>query len=253
MNCGPPKRNATALHERAANGSLPAHQTMDLDTLDWIAENRPPFTSAPPRLSPRAVMLTPDASWFTDPQQAGSLHGIGHNARVSLLASVLANEHGLDRDHALALCAAAAVHDCRRRGDRNDPGHGQRAAQWFTAHTGTVTAALDHLVPPAALARAALAISLHDVPYEAFTPEQNDAYRQAPHLVDLLKAADAMDRYRLPLTRWWPDPTRLRIAVPPWLHPLAFDLLVRSERARLEGATPHQALDHARQTLTRGQ
>jgi hypothetical protein len=62
-----------------------------------------------------------------------------------------------------------------------------------------------------------------------------------------------MDRYRLPLTRWWPDPSRLRIAVPDWLHPHAFDLVVRSEKARLEGATHNQALDHARQRLTRGQ
>lgn len=253
MNSRSPKPNVTALHELAKAGSLPAHQAMDLDTLGWIARNRPPSTTIPPRLAPQATMLVPDAAWFTDTRLADSLHGIRHNARVSLLASILAAEHGLDQDHTVALCTAAAVHDCRRLGDRDDPGHGQRAATWLTTNAGVVTAALGHPVPPAPLVRAALAISLHDVPYEAFTAAQDSAYRQTPHLVDLLKAADAMDRYRLPLTRWWPDPSRLRIAVPGWLHPLGFDLIVRSEKARLDGATHNEALDHARQSLTRGQ
>ncbi|MFC8075532.1 hypothetical protein ACFUN8_08315 [Streptomyces sp. NPDC057307] len=253
MNSGSPKPNVTALHELATNGSLPAHQAMDPATLGWIARNRPPFTGSPPRLSPQATMVIPDAAWFTDTRLADSLHGIRHGARVSLLASVLAAEHGLDLDDTLALCAAAAVHDCRRRNDRADPGHGQRAATWFTTNEGIVTAAMGHQIPPTPLARAALAIGLHDVPYEAFTTAQDRAYRQAPHLVDLLKAADAMDRYRLPLTRWWPDPSRLRVAVPHWLHPLAFDLVVRSEKARLGGATQDRALAHARQTLAHGQ
>ncbi|MFD3485781.1 hypothetical protein [Streptomyces sp. NPDC058665] len=253
MNSRSPKPNGTALHELATSGNLPAHQSMDTATLDWIAHNRPPFTSAMPRLSPQTTMLVPEAAWFTDTRLADSLHGIRHGARVSLFASVIAAEHGLDKDHALALHAAAAIHDCRRRNDWADPGHGQRAATWFTANEDLVTTALGRQLPTAPLARAALAISLHDVPYEAFTKPQENAYRQGPHLVDLLKAADAMDRYRLPLTRWWPDPSRLRVIVPSWLHPLAFDLVVRSEMARLEGATQNRALAHALQTLTHGQ
>ncbi|MER6171831.1 hypothetical protein, partial [Streptosporangium sp. NPDC001681] len=63
--------------------------------------------------------------------------------------------------------------------------------------------------------------------------------------VDLLKAADCLDRYRLPLTHWWPDPSYLRITVPSWLHAVAFDLVVRSEQARFDGATHHDALTHA--------
>jgi len=60
---------------------------------------------------------------------------------------------------------------------------------------------------------------------------------------------DCLDRYRLPLARWWPDPSHLRIVIPAWLHPVAFDLVVRSEQARLDGATNHGALIHASQHL----
>ncbi|MGV9963279.1 hypothetical protein ACWDU3_05070 [Streptomyces olivaceus] len=94
---------------------------------------------------------------------------------------------------------------------------------------------------------------MHDVPYDRFTTLQKRAYRQAPHLVDVLKAADCLDRYRLPHTRWWPDLTRLRITVPDWLQPAAFALIVRSEQAALDGATDACALAAARRSLTPGQ
>ena len=181
-----------------------------------------------------------------------SIHGIRHNARVSLLAGLLAQEYGLDRDHTAALCAAAAIHDCRRRDDREDHGHGWRAAAWFTENPAAVSL-LGRQLPPNLSAQATSAIGLHDVPYSAFTPEQNHDYQRAPHLTDLLKAADCLDRYRLPLTRWWPDPSQLRILIPAWLHPVAFDLVIRSEQARLDGATNHGALIHARQILSAGQ
>ncbi|MFJ9522784.1 hypothetical protein ACIRPK_31620 [Kitasatospora sp. NPDC101801] len=226
---------------------------MDQDTLTWIAGNRPEASAAPPTLPHPPLMLVPDVTWFAQPQLVDSIHGIRHNARVSLLAGLLAQEYGLDRDHTAALCAAAAVHDCRRRDDRDDPGHGRRAASWFTRNQHALTLMLGRELPPDLSQQASAAIGLHDVPYAGFTPQQNLAYRRAPHLIDVLKAADCLDRYRLPLTRWWPDPSHLRIVIPAWLHPVAFDLVIRSEQARLNGATNRGALIHASQILNPAQ
>ena len=253
MTSRTPQRNAASLRELAENRSLPAHQLMDQDTLTWIARNRPEITAAAPTLPHPPLMLVPDAAWFADARLVDSIHGIRHNARVSLLAGLLAQEYGLDHDHTAALCAAAAVHDCRRRDDREDRGHGWRAAAHFTANPTAVSSLLGRELPPNLSAQATSAIGLHDVPYSAFTPEQNHDYQRAPHLTDLLKAADCLDRYRLPLSRWWPDPFQLRILIPAWLHLVAFDLVVRSEQARLDGATNHGALIHARQNLSPGQ
>ncbi len=222
---------------------------MDQDTLAWIARNRTEASATPPTLPHPPLMLVPDATWFEQPRLVDSIHGIRHNARVSLLAGLLAQEYCLDLDHTAALCAAAAVHDCRRHDDRDDPGHGQRAALWFTRNQHAVTTMIGRELPPDLSQQAASAIGLHDVPYADFTPQQNFAYLRAPHLIDLLKAADCLDRYRLPLARWWPEPSRLRIVIPAWLHPVAFDLVVRSEQARLNGATNHGALIHASQLL----
>lgn len=241
------------LHELAAAHRLPAHQVMDQVTLGWIVDNRPANFDAAPSFPRPGVMLVPPRSWFAAGRLADSLHGIRHNARVSLIAALLAEEHGLEGDDVTALCAAGAVHGCRRRDDRSDAGHGQRAASWFLHHTDTVTEAMSRPVPPAVLHRAAEAIAVHDVPHDDFTASQQRAYQAAPHLVDVLKAADCLDRYRLPLRRWWPDLARLRIPVPDWLPPAAFALVARSEQAALDGATHHHALTTARHSLTRGQ
>ncbi|MFC9328611.1 hypothetical protein [Kitasatospora sp. NPDC057015] len=224
---------------------------MDQDTLARIAGNRPTAAAAPTLPHP-LPMLVPDAAWFARLEAPDSIHGIRHGARVSLLVHLLAREHRLDDRRTTALAVGAAVHDCQRRNDRADNGHGKRAADWLTRHHSTVTEHLESDLPTDLLEPVATAVALHDVAHSAFTPAQTDAYQRARPLVDLLKAADCLDRYRLPLTRWWPDASQLRVDVPPWLYPLAFDLAVHSEQARLDGATQLEALDHARQRLITG-
>ncbi|WP_242000065.1 hypothetical protein [Streptomyces klenkii] len=234
------------LKDLADRRVLPAHQQMDHGTVEWITEHRPAtFPAIPPLPQYQPMMLAPDASWFTCVEQSDSLHGVRHCARVSLLASVLAHEQGLYGDTAAALCVAAAVHDCRRRDDRTDAGHGRRAARWFAKNAASVCACFGLRLSADCLVQATTAVALHDVPYEEFTPAQVRAYRRAEQVTDLLKAADCLDRYRLPAVRWWPDPSRLRTPVPDWLYPFAFDLVVRSERARLDGAGHEAALIHA--------
>ncbi|MER7671827.1 hypothetical protein ABTY61_25675 [Kitasatospora sp. NPDC096128] len=240
-----PEAADAPLRVLAETRRLPDHQHMDQHTLSWIAGNRPAGPSAPATMPHRPALLVPDASWFAGPVGFDSVHGILHNARVGLLVQLLAQHHELGRDQALALATAAACHDCRRHHDRHDPGHGERAARWLVGNLDTVTRAFGVPVPTETIT----AVALHDVPYDAFTDTQVSAYRQSPHLVDLLKAADAFDRYRLPLRRWWPDPGRLRVALPPWLPPVAFDLVVHSEQARLDGANHGEALEHALHTV----
>ncbi|GGU43097.1 hypothetical protein [Streptomyces violascens] len=243
----------SSLRELAQQRRLPAHQLMDHVTLKWIESNRPANFDAEPSFPRPGMLLVPPPAWFTQERSADSIHGTLHNGRVGLLAALLAEEFGLDTEDTAAACIAGIVHDCRRHDDRADPGHGQRAATWLLRHADTVTSAIDVPVPAATLERAATAVALHDVPYENFTSRQERAFRTCPLLVDVLKAADCLDRYRLPRTRWWPDTSRLRLALPDWLPAVAFALVTRSEQARLDGADPAQALTDARQTLTPSQ
>ncbi|MGW7446653.1 hypothetical protein [Kitasatospora sp. NPDC054795] len=236
-----PQPGNAPLRALAETGRLPDHQYMDRTTLAWIAGNRPSGPGIRATMPHRPLLLVPEGSWFARREAVDSIHGVRHGARVALLVQVLAHLHGTDSGRTQALAVAAACHDCRRHRDRDDPGHGQRAARWLANNTATVAAALGTAPTPEAIT----AVDLHDTAHHAFTDDQANAHRQHREAADLLKAADALDRYRLPLARWWPDPGRLRLPVPAWLHPVAHDLVVRSEQARLDGATDTQALEHA--------
>ncbi|MGR6924204.1 hypothetical protein ACU635_58925 [[Actinomadura] parvosata] len=242
---------AVPLRELALQRCLPPHQAMDQPTLTWIAENRPAETTRTMAVPDLPIPLLPDVAWFAREQAADGIHGVRHNARVCVLAGLLAQLHHLEPEQSAALCLAAAVHDCRRHNDRADLGHGRRAAAWLSRHHPDVTATFGLTLPVEVMAAASTAISLHDVPYPDFSSTQASAYRRAESQTDLLKAADCLDRYRLPLPRWWPDTSRLRVTVPAWLHGVAVDLMLHSEQARLDGASHRDALTHACQIISR--
>ncbi|MFJ6380091.1 hypothetical protein ACIQI7_08835 [Kitasatospora sp. NPDC092039] len=244
-----------ALHELADQRRLPDHQVMDRATLEWIASHRPPIASGPASaLPPGLHVVVPAEDWFADPTLADGLHGMRHNARVSVLAQVLAARHHVDAEATLALAVAAAVHDCRRLDDRTDAGHGERAARWLSEQHGAVTTffRLPDLTGQL-LAAATTAIALHDLPASATPPHRRCADPRARTVADLLAAADALDRYRLPALRWWPDPARVRTPLPKAAHALAFRLVLDSEHARLDGASHSDALHHALDRPTREQ
>ncbi len=233
------------LHELARSGQLPAHQAMDRPTLEWIKEHEPFNAAAASLLAAPPVLLIPDEAWFITPRQADGNHGTLHGARVCLLAGLLADRYGMGKVKTAALMLAAAVHDCRRLNDQADPGHGSRAASWMLHHHKTLTGRFGRVLSMVDIRAASAAVRLHETDYEAFSAGQLRAYRSAEQLTDLLKAADCLDRYRLPSRRWWPDTSRLRVDVPGWMHRAAFDLVVSSEQARLDGAMAAEAIRQA--------
>ncbi|MEY9958893.1 hypothetical protein ABH932_004656 [Streptacidiphilus sp. MAP5-52] len=236
---GPPP--VGSLHDLAEQRLLPDHQRMDHATLDWISA-QPPEGPEPPTL-PSEPPLLPVPRWFATTQGPDGIHGLLHNARVSHLAAILAAEHQLAPEVRLALRVAAAVHDCRRLTDRDDPDHGRRAGQWFLHHHQTVTASTGHgALPEDLVALAATAVAQHASPPRLPSGQELHDPRGAEFVTRLLRTADALDRYRLPLTRWWPDHGRLQLQPPAWLPRYAHRLVVTTERARLDGATHRQAL-----------
>jgi hypothetical protein len=225
----------------AARGQLPRHQYMDRSTVAWIGDHRPDLPRVPwPALRPRSRDLlarsAPPARWWADQGLHASLHGVRHALRTAALAAVLAEWNGLDDADAATVTVAAAVHDCRRRHDRDDPVHGARAATWLTAEADAVWGHFGLTADPRLTARAATAVRLHDLPYGAFTREDRADAARTGRLTDVLKAADALDRYRLPKLTWWPDARYVREPAFDHLRGLAFDLVLISERAHLAGA-----------------
>lgn len=241
-----PENSQPSLIDQARAGQLPPHQYMDAPTLDWIIASRPNLPQ-PQSLPDRLPVTTPcpDASWFTEPAVAHSIHGVRHCARTALLCALLANARGASPQATREAVIAAAVHDCGRTHDRGDEGHGERAAAWFRTHVGRVLGVLEPDAPLVDSRRIADAVALHDIPYEAFTPHQRHRYERSRLQCDLVKTADALDRYRLPKTKWWPQNRYLRLIPTDEMHATAFDLVVATETRWLAGMTSAEAVTRA--------
>ncbi|MEF9904756.1 hypothetical protein [Streptomyces sp. P9-A2] len=239
-----------SLIDLAAQGQLPLHQHMDQATIAWISDNRPdlPQATRPALRPPSQGLLTRSGLptlWLADPRLYTSLHGVRHAMRTAALAAVLAEANGLDDADTATTIVAAAVHDCQRRHDKDDRGHGARAAIWLAANADTVWGHFGLTATPRRIVQAATAIRLHDIPYEAFTADDRTDHTRAERITDVVKAADALDRYRLPKLKWWPDAQYIRELAFDQVRSLAFDLVLISEKAHLAGASSPEAVFYA--------
>jgi hypothetical protein len=233
----PPTEN---LVELAACKQLPHHQYIDHATVTWIDANRPDFTDdLVLRLRPASQQLLHGsaipAGWWAEARTTDSLHGVRHGMRTAALAALLAEDAGLNVDETADLVLAAALHDCRRLHDKDDRGHGARSALWLTKNADRVWGHFHLTATPLRIDRVATAVRLHDVRYSDFSPDDRTDHARTENVCDLLKAADALDRYRLPKLSWWPDTAQVRADAFDRLRATAFDLVVRSETAHLAG------------------
>lgn len=234
----------------AARKALPEHQYMDAATVAWIASQRGdipdwpriPILTLPP-IAWRVVESAPiPPSWHAEPRLAESIHGTRHLLRTAALAAVLADLHQLDEHDTATLVIAATVHDCRRVHDKDDTGHGERGATWLIEHAPEVFRRFGVDSTPERAQTAAVAVRLHEVPYVDFTDHDTTDHAAAEAVSDLLKTADALDRYRLPKRTWWPRNEFLHVIAPSWLHRLAFELVVETETARLDTSESAKAV-----------
>ncbi|MEV6074518.1 hypothetical protein AB0L80_05350 [Streptomyces sp. NPDC052069] len=242
--------SVASLIDLAARRQLPLHQHMDYATVVWISDHRPVLPSASASaLRPQSKELLARSGlptrWWADPRLYTSLHGVRHAMRTAALVSVLAEANGLDDTDSATAILAAAVHDCQRRHDKADCGHGARAAIWLAANADTVWSHFGLAATPRRIVQASIAIRLHDIPYEAFTADDKTDHTRAERITDVVKAADALDRYRLPKLKWWPDARHVREPAFDQLRGLAFDLVLISERAYLAGADGTTAVGYA--------
>lgn len=239
-----------SLVELAVRKQLPRHQYMDRATVRWIAANRPdlreitvePLPEASQRLLHRAAV---PAGWWLESRVTGSIHGIRHGMRTAALAALLAQEAGMDEAQTSDLVVAAAVHDGRRVHDQDDRGHGARTSSWLAQNADTVWQHFGLTATTARTNRAAVAVRLHDVPYASFSAADEADYAEAKQLCDMIKSADALDRYRLPKLSWWPDAAHVRLDSFERFRATAFDLVVRSESAHLDGLGSAEAVEVA--------
>ncbi|HEV3157383.1 MAG TPA: hypothetical protein VGZ00_08585 [Candidatus Baltobacteraceae bacterium] len=234
---------ARSLMAQAANKTLPMYQYMDAATLAWIASHRNERPAMPlrpirrlPPLAQRLLNAAPiPVSWHAETRLVDSIHGTRHLLRTTAFAAILAQLHKLNQYDTESLLVATAIHDCRRVHDKEDIGHGERGGAWLTEHADETFGffGIDRTINQTQ--QAAIAVKLHEIPYSLINVFHRIAYDRSNQIIDILKTADALDRYRLPKLKWWPNDDLLRVVPPPWLHRIAFELVVETEMKWLEG------------------
>ncbi|OGM21568.1 hypothetical protein A2714_05030 [Candidatus Woesebacteria bacterium RIFCSPHIGHO2_01_FULL_38_9] len=220
--------------------ALPLHQYMDKETLVWIKENNP-FKDTSDTLNgyhkvfdhtinERIINYIPKKEWFLSPH-ADTIHGYRHILRVTIHSLNLGSSFG-DEVQAVA-GIAAMVHDLRRKDDKGDQEHGKRAAIWFRNHVGEIEQCCGITLSEQYIQDIYYTILYHEIPYEIC--EKSDNYKKHKTSVDILKAADALDRYRLPKLKWWIQDSLLRSKTSKKLKRFAFNLVATSEDSYLSG------------------
>ena len=144
----------------------------------------------------------PKAEWFKATGHEKSIHGQRHLARVLIYSVILGKLENLNKKQSDRTQTAAALHDIGRVDDRTDPGHGEASGDWILENFQTLNNN-GYEIEDGDLNTIKVLTTFHEVPFGAIPNE----IRQSSVMdeLSLVRAADALDRYRLPSQKWWPN------------------------------------------------
>lgn len=239
--------------------NLPSHQYMDKETLGWILKNQPDFKlpfenlkydkQTADQIITHLTRYSPKLDWFLNQKGINTIHGIRHILRVTINVFNLCNEFGYDNKILYRVSVAANLHDLRRIDDKGDKNHGVRAIEWFIENKSILERHYDINFNQNDTEAILVAIELHEISYTNFSDKQKDFYQTHKILVDLMKTADALDRYRLPKLKWWIDDEYLQLLPTNRLKALAYKLVTISEDFYLSGLNNQKSVVKAIQHL----
>lgn len=224
------------LYILASNESLGELQIMELKTLEWLEKLAPSYpkdisiSAFFPDFQPipldKIKPFFPHRDWFLKKNHLFSIHGLRHILRVLFLNAVLSQVELGKIDPTLLI--SASVHDLRRKTDKKDRGHGTRAALWFKMNH---TRLPFKIKSKNQLEEILLIVSSHELP----SREASKLPFSSERILNIFKAADALDRYRLPRKDWWPKKEYIKIGSAKKMLGLARIFSLRSESFFLRG------------------
>ena len=212
-----------SLYILAEQNNLPNNQYLDAATLDWIIEKgveaglsfneidkeelAPILSSLDRAYRYASQFLFDDAHYARGSRARATIHGDLHAYRVSLLASAISSVKPYD----VSVIMAGLYHDIARKNDKADEGHGVRSSK---------RALRLNLIPTYDQKCIIEAISHHED--ELLDVQKNE-------LALLVKTADALDRFRLPKIKWWPDKEKMQYVPSTTIFKVAYWLMLDSE------------------------
>lgn len=230
------------LFKLAKRKRLPTYQSIDAPTVRWIERNRPKFGATGGIGLPSRKILNrfvPRRDWFLEKRLINSIHGLRHIIRVVIYAFLISSKSSYNGKKE-NLMAAAALHDIRRNNDKGDAEHGLRSANWFKKNIGMVSKKFDIKFTIGDVEEIYWAIRFHELQRSDFTKDKN--YSRLKKCVDIVRIADALDRYRLPKIKWWIDEKILGCSVPTRFKRTAFEFVIDSEKNFLNRETSEESV-----------
>ncbi|MCX6753443.1 MAG: HD domain-containing protein [Candidatus Nomurabacteria bacterium] len=205
----------------------PKHQKNDVDSLNWIICNKPIFSDISKtkrrQYLQSIIKLEPwvyfNIKFYLSKEVACRIHGMNHAIRVAINVLLIAEERNL-KISKLDLIYMGLFHDIGRVNDNRDDNHGERSLQLF-----------DSLIKKnkifvSDLGSISYGIKMHDV----IQRETNITINQdSSDFLNIIKTADALDRYRFPRIDWWINDSYLKLFPSDTLKDIAFEICVRSE------------------------
>ncbi len=209
---------------------------MDAASLAWIVQHRPRALLCPGRFTSKEKKIINSlapwrhcrSTWWEQDAIRRGIHGFRHSCRVALHTLILGLCHrDITPPELSALMYAGLLHDCRRRNDNADVLHGPRMAALIAQQPEI----LPQRIRPWKDA-VSDAIAFHSEVYRTIHPQKQ--YARSRAFIDILKTADALDRYRFPRSDWWLDLRHLVLIPERRLLAVAFELLVATEKEFLQ-------------------
>lgn len=226
-----------SLVQLAKKDRLPKYQYMDEDTLSWAESNGQKFLNHKTKINSNTFselekfdLYAPSLKWFRKKKIIKGIHGFRHIMRVCVNLKLLFSEVKEENN---TLLIAAALHDIRRVYDRGDSNHDFRAAEWFEKNIEDVENYYGVKFSEEEVNGIYNAIKFHASDYEEFI--NSEEYKKYGNIIDLLKTADSLDRFRLPKLKWWINNDYLKIKPSQDIVSFGFKCFFYSEKFALLG------------------
>lgn len=216
---------------------FPLHQYMDRETVSHLQAHRPIFKPDPlkkraileriPEIIRKITPFIPNSKWYLISEEQHTIHGMRHLVRTMVFIEILCDINNLSEEICQHAIVIAGLHDLRRENDLFDYEHAERCAQWLQTNWDEINRFFRINWSFHEWSKMYYAILYHDVPYYKIL--NNPEYKSYQIYIDLIKTADALDRYRLPNPNWWLKNKLIQLQPSEELMEFAYELAMYSE------------------------